>query len=139
MAYRALWWLGTLLDSLANLVTWVCSLMCTATRAFGLCELSVCILTLATSEEQMLCCLAVDDAPHLRVVIAGSVSVGRCDEARSYKASPATCCVTTGDVFNKPTCPVRCKADRFMLGNLTHRQTVTVFITSHRQQATTAS
>ena len=27
MAYRALYWLGTLLDSLAELVTWVCSLM----------------------------------------------------------------------------------------------------------------
>jgi hypothetical protein len=62
----------------------------TATCAFGLCALNVCILTLATSEERLLCCLAVDDAPHLRTVIAGSVSVGRCDEARSYKASPAT-------------------------------------------------
>ncbi len=92
MAYQALWWLGSLLHSLADLVTWVCRLMQTSTEtcAFGLCALSVCILTLATSEEQLLCCLAVDDALHLKIVIAKSVSVGRCYQAHSYKASTAT-------------------------------------------------
>ena len=50
-----------------------------ATCAFGLCALSVCNLTLGTSEERVLCCLAVDGAPHFRIETAGSVSNGRCD------------------------------------------------------------
>jgi len=63
MAYRALWWLGTLLDSLAILVTlnWRPVLQ---QALWSVCT-QRCILPLATAEERLLCCPAVYDAPQL--------------------------------------------------------------------------